>query len=453
MSHRLGLPWFLVLLAIVGRSHGRSSLFQNKKQSVVPIDRQIVLSRGNTNSYSSTSSLVVSSSTSDSNLFGLLSVRGGATKEIDLESSDGGSGLIVRKLRHMIRSCLSSADQSSPALSKILKSFISVLEKVIGVRLLPPENSKGRKSKRKVQAKEHSETEKPASKTKTNVKQPKKKSKNTSSGSSTKNQKVATKNSASPKPKVEAPETKASPSRTLKSKSNASPPAAKTETPKSKASPPKSNANKSAKAAAVSAKAKAHLAKPLKSTSPNYRIQRELKSFLQDPPDNLTVKVGKNIRVWIVKLTGAANTIYEGETFMLRISFPKEYPTVPPSVYFLPPNIPVHEHVYTNGDICLSLLGKGWRPTMTAQSIAISILSILSSAQSKSLPMDNSRHALNKPGEYQEAWIYHDDGTLCYAMLRYGLKLFSERLRLRVITFWIPLTLYMFSSCYCLAGC
>jgi ubiquitin-conjugating enzyme E2 W len=156
------------------------------------------------------------------------------------------------------------------------------------------------------------------------------------------------------------------------------------------------------------------LAKPLKSTSPNYRIQRELKSFLQDPPDNFTVKVGKNIRVWIVKLTGAANTIYDGETFMLRISFPKEYPTVPPSVYFLPPNIPVHEHVYTNGDICLSLLGKGWRPTMTAQSIAISILSILSSAQSKSLPMDNSRHALNKPGEYQEAWIYHDDGTLCY---------------------------------------
>jgi ubiquitin-conjugating enzyme E2 W len=149
---------------------------------------------------------------------------------------------------------------------------------------------------------------------------------------------------------------------------------------------------------------------PLKSNSPNYRIQRELKSFIQEPPDNLSVKVGKNIRVWIVTVKGAANTIYEGESFMLRISFPKDYPTVPPSVYFLPPNIPLHEHIYSNGDICLSLLGKGWRPTMTAQSIALSILSILSSAQSKSLPMDNARHAQNKPGEYQEAWVYHDDG-------------------------------------------
>jgi ubiquitin-conjugating enzyme E2 W len=153
------------------------------------------------------------------------------------------------------------------------------------------------------------------------------------------------------------------------------------------------------------------LEKPLKSNSPNYRIQRELKAFIQDPPDNLSVKVGKNIRVWIVTMKGADNTIYEGESFLLRISFPKDYPTVPPSVYFLPPKIPLHEHIYSNGDICLSLLGKGWRPTMTAQSIALSILSILSSAQSKSLPMDNSRHAQNKPGEYQEAWVYHDDGT------------------------------------------
>jgi ubiquitin-conjugating enzyme E2 W len=189
--------------------------------------------------------------------------------------------------------------------------------------------------------------------------------------------------------------------------------ATETKTQKSKSSPPaktpKSNAKKSVSPG--SAKAKAHLEKPLKSNSPNYRIQRELKAFIQDPPDNLSVKVGKNIRVWIVTMKGADNTIYEGESFMLRISFPKDYPTVPPSVYFLPPKIPLHEHIYSNGDICLSLLGKGWRPTMTAQSIALSILSILSSAQSKSLPMDNSRHAQNKPGEYQEAWVYHDDGT------------------------------------------
>ena len=42
---------------------------------------------------------------------------------------------------------------------------------------------------------------------------------------------------------------------------------------------------------------------------------------------------------------------------------------------------------------------------MTAQSIAASILSILSSAQSKSIPMDNAKHAQNKPGQYQQDWV------------------------------------------------
>ncbi|KAL7558605.1 hypothetical protein ACA910_001303 [Epithemia clementina (nom. ined.)] len=172
---------------------------------------------------------------------------------------------------------------------------------------------------------------------------------------------------------------------------------------------PSSSSLASTKTKQSSLLAAAHLQKDLKANSPNYRIQRELKAFLTDPPPNLKLTVGKNLRVWIVTMKGAKNTIYEGETFKLRIAFPVQYPTVPPSVYFLPPNIPVHEHVYTNGDICLSLLGQDWRPTMTAQSIAVSILSILSSAQSKSLPMDNARHALNKPGEYQKDWVYHDD--------------------------------------------
>ncbi|KAI2508953.1 hypothetical protein MHU86_5448 [Fragilaria crotonensis] len=154
--------------------------------------------------------------------------------------------------------------------------------------------------------------------------------------------------------------------------------------------------------------AQQHMTSKISTTNPNYRVQRELKEFIKSPPPNLSVKVGSNIRIWIITMTGAANTIYEGETYKLRVQFPKDYPIVPPSVYFLPPT-PQHEHVYTNGDICLSLLGKDWRPTMTAQSIAVSILSILSSAQSKSLPMDNARHSQNKPGQFQKDWVYHDD--------------------------------------------
>ena len=169
------------------------------------------------------------------------------------------------------------------------------------------------------------------------------------------------------------------------------------------------SSSKKKKKKKVTGAAAVHIAKELKSNNPNYRIQRELKEFLKSPPPNLKVNVGKNnIRIWIITMTGAKNTLYEGEKYRLRVQFPADYPTSPPSVYFLQPT-PRHEHVYTNGDICLSLLGKDWRPTMTAQSIAMSILSILSGAQRKSLPMDNARNALNKPGAAQDDWVYHDD--------------------------------------------
>jgi len=99
--------------------------------------------------------------------------------------------------------------------------------------------------------------------------------------------------------------------------------------------------------------------------------------------------MGPNIRNWIVTITGATGTIYEGEKYRLKFEFPKEYPSKPPGVYFLKP-VPKHQHVYTNGDICLNLLGRDWRPTMTAQNLAVSILSMLSTAKEKKMPIDNA---------------------------------------------------------------
>ena len=183
---------------------------------------------------------------------------------------------------------------------------------------------------------------------------------------------------------------------------------------KTKSSAKAKESKKSSKKSSTTTKAKntgqaqSHVNKELKMTNPNYRIQRELKEFLKAPPPNLSVKVGKNIRIWIITMKGTKGSLYEGETYRLRVQFPQNYPTEPPSVYFLQPT-PRHEHVYTNGDICLSLLGKDWRPNMTAQSIAMSILSILSGAGRKSLPMDNAAHAQNKPGQKQDDWVYHDD--------------------------------------------
>jgi len=270
------------------------------------------------------------------------------TTNIDSSSS---SSIILNKIRNLIRSLIDIGSKKIPSLTNIFKDLLKQIEELTGVSLLPPKQEESNKEK----------------KTKT------KKTKKTASSSK--------KNIISTKQRKNDNDDEKEEGNTKKPKRNQK----------------------------TSAKTKKHLSSSITSKNPNYRIQRELKEFVKSPPDNLIVKVGSNIRIWIVTILGAKNSIYEGEVFKLRIQFPKDYPAVPPSVYFLQPNLPQHEHVYTNGDICLSLLGNGWRPTMTAQSIAVSILSILSSAQYKQLPMDNARHAQNKPGQYQKDWVYHDD--------------------------------------------
>lgn len=268
------------------------------------------------------------------------------------ESEEDITNPMIRKIRNAIRSLMEIGERKSPTIIKMVRELLERVESLLGVHVLPLVNSVATELK----------LAKPKTKTKKSKKNKKKKAKA-----------VAT--------QLDASEVSAA-------------------TPATKVS-------KTSQSKATS-KAHAHTTKAISRTNPNYRIQRELKEFIQSPPPNLSVKVGSNIRIWIITMTGANNTVYEGETYKLRVQFPKDYPIVPPSVYFMPPP-PQHEHVYTNGDICLSLLGKDWRPTMTAQSIAVSILSILSSAQTKSLPMDNARHSQNKPGQYQKDWIYHDD--------------------------------------------
>lgn len=98
--------------------------------------------------------------------------------------------------------------------------------------------------------------------------------------------------------------------------------------------------------------------------------------------------MGTNIREWVVEITGVNGSAYAGEKYRLKIIFPQDYPIKPPRVYFLKPS-PKHQHVYSNGDICLNLLGKDWRPNLTVETLVISILSMLSSSRDKKLPVDN----------------------------------------------------------------
>lgn len=313
-----------------------------------------------------------------------LSIRGGSSEPNTVQT--------------IVKSILSSS-----ALPEPIKNFIAMicqlLESLTGFHILPPVEKKSKAKKSKHKSKEVLVEEVSVSAKK---KQTKKKKLIESD-----DEKAASSASEDETVVESTPVKKKKKKKTASSDSAEEAPAAEEVVPnQSKSTTTTTKPTKPAKKDAASQK---FLANNLKSSNSNYRIQRELKEFLKSPPPGLSVKIsGKNVRLWVITLSMPDNSIYAGDKYKLRVQFPNDYPTSPPSVYFLPPT-PRHEHVYTNGDICLSLLGKDWRPIMTAQSIAQAIFSILCGAQRKSLPMDNARHAGNKPGQKQDDWVYHDD--------------------------------------------
>ena len=94
--------------------------------------------------------------------------------------------------------------------------------------------------------------------------------------------------------------------------------------------------------------------------------------------DEETLK-GNDLGIWKVKMAGPSNTLYDGEQFVLQFKFNVKYPFDSPEVTFVgaPEDIPVHQHIYSNGHICLSILSDDWSPALSVESVCLSILSML----------------------------------------------------------------------------
>ncbi|KAM5438492.1 Ubiquitin-conjugating enzyme E2 15 [Microsporum ferrugineum] len=148
-------------------------------------------------------------------------------------------------------------------------------------------------------------------------------------------------------------------------------------------------------------------------------LSRQLKQMQTDkdiPGISCGLADDNNVFEWEVMLMISDDCkFYGGGFFRAKLSFPPEYPHLPPKMKFETPMFHPNkrrgvETVYPNGEVCISILhppeedkygyesaAERWSPVQTPETILLSVISMLSS------PNDES------PANVEAARLWRDD--------------------------------------------
>mmetsp|Transcript_27425 Transcript_27425/g.27054 ORF Transcript_27425/g.27054 Transcript_27425/m.27054 type:complete len:97 (-) Transcript_27425:156-446(-) len=86
------------------------------------------------------------------------------------------------------------------------------------------------------------------------------------------------------------------------------------------------------------------------------RLQKEKQDILSTHSDYYRLEIpDESEMTWHVSFKCVEGTIYAGEDYTLEFKFTDQYPNIAPDVVFRG-NSPQHEHIYSNGYICMSVL-------------------------------------------------------------------------------------------------
>ncbi|TFK97817.1 ubiquitin-conjugating enzyme [Pterulicium gracile] len=129
-----------------------------------------------------------------------------------------------------------------------------------------------------------------------------------------------------------------------------------------------------------------------KTNSNTLLLRRQLQELTKNPVQGFSAGLvdDDNMFEWEILIIGPADTLYEGGFLKARLSFPPEFPLLPPKLKFSTPMW--HPNVYADGVLCISILhapgedqygfeeaGERWLPVHTVESILMSVISLLSS--------------------------------------------------------------------------
>jgi len=145
------------------------------------------------------------------------------------------------------------------------------------------------------------------------------------------------------------------------------------------------------------------------------RLAKELPKIHSNLPPGITLVSADGFEEWFMDIEVLdANPLYMNQVFRLKFKFNANYPIEPPEVTFLKlanRPIPMHPHVYSNGFICLDLLGQqGWSPVQNVQSVCMSIQSMLTgNTKNERPPGDEDFVRSNKLSPRNVDFYYHDN--------------------------------------------
>jgi len=127
-------------------------------------------------------------------------------------------------------------------------------------------------------------------------------------------------------------------------------------------------------------------------TNSSLLLRRQLLELTKRPVEGFSAGLvdEDNILEWEVIIMGPPDTLYEGGILKTRLTFPQEFPLMPPKLKFMTQMW--HPNIYADGTLCISILhdpgedqygyedaGERWLPVHTVESILVSVISLLSS--------------------------------------------------------------------------